>query len=100
MDTAVNMQIVGSQIQNIEALRELLEPLVGQVPALNLRLEVTVDSQTTVITLSDSQITVQDGGDLFQGDWMLARAALLGFDELPTPPEEPEEPETPPEEPT
>jgi hypothetical protein len=99
MDTAVNMQIVGSQIQNIEALRELLEPLLGSVPALNLRLEVQTADGTTVITLSDSQITVQDGTDLFQGDWMLARAALLGFDELPQPepdpdpdPQEPVEP--------
>ena len=79
MDTAVNMQVVGSQMDNVKALRTLLEPLVGAMPALNLRLEITVNGDVTVISINDSQITVQDEGRVFQGDWELAEAALAGF---------------------
>jgi hypothetical protein len=84
MDTAVNMQIVGSEMQHIEDLRALLEPLVGAMPAISTRLEITVNGQTTVITLNDAMISVQDEGKMFQGDWELAQAALAGFEPPPT----------------
>lgn len=82
MDTAVNMQVVGAEMDHIEALRALLEPILGGVPAITARLEITHADQTTVISVTDDTITVQDEGKLFQGDWELAQAALAGF---PTP---------------
>lgn len=73
------MQIVGAEIQHIEELRALLEPLLGVVPALNSRLEIVVDNQRVVITVNDDEITVRDSGRTFQGDWDLAKAALAGY---------------------
>jgi hypothetical protein len=83
METAVNMQVVGASMDHIQALRDLLEPLVGQVPAMSSRLELTLGGDRTVITVSDDTITVMSEGKLFQGDWELAQAALAGFPQTP-----------------
>lgn len=101
MDTAVNMRIVGSEMEHFQELQALLEPILGVKPAISSRLEIVVGGARTIVTLTEDEITVRDEpeGRVTQGDWDLARAALAGMPPLPDPPPddgEPEEPDTPP----
>jgi hypothetical protein len=82
MDTPTNMQVVGSELDHIEALRALLTPKLGSQPEITARLEISLGNERTIITVNEDQIVVRDEATnrvVAQGDWNLARAALAGI---------------------
>lgn len=100
MDTVTNMKVVGAEMQHIEALKALLEGMIGHEPSIEARLDIMDGETRTTITVNDTEIAIREepGGRIVaQGDWALARAALAGMPQQTTP-DPPLNPEPPPSE--
>jgi hypothetical protein len=90
MDTEVVMEVVGSRLDDLEALSANLEGKFGIKPSLNLRLEIGLGEENVVVSVDDEEIIVRDeklDKTIASGDRNLARLALKGMEaSRPAPP--------------
>jgi len=95
MDTATNMKVVGSEMEHIEALKGMLEGLIGHEPSIESTVTVVDGETRTTITVTDTELVIREdpGGRIVaQGDWALARAALAGMAQRSSDPLNPQPP--------